>query len=248
MNRNRAKFLFSVAMPLGLGTLIVLAFLFSGGFVQAGEVEATATPNDPILAAISRDMDQMDTILKEEGLTDNQKAKYRAKKKNLEQKATERADYLAHKDEAWIQKQTAIVHMTLTISAFNAQQTPMPTTSGELHTEIGNPWHKHADFSSAWVVHTTDTFMIYFAGKLITDPDQGLLYIDNRNDRTVQIVYTPKKDGGLKVKGAENNTITLESKKGKQYYFNMETKKFVDERGNPLPEATETPLPAYPAP
>jgi len=89
---------------------------------------------------------------------------------------------------------------------------------------------------------------------LKANKEQGVVYVFHASNRQVEKYYTPTKSGLLKTYGFESNRIIFNSEKGTVFYFDINNRQFVDEKGNalitliPTPEATKTQLPAYPAP
>lgn len=244
MKLHYSRILLGMIATVSLGALLVLAFLQAESFVQANPGSQVPTPTDPVLASLNRQIEQYDKDLKKDLAPDTRQG-IQGKKKYAEQQATQRVENLSHQEENWKIKQTAIAEMTLTPLIPGKG---MPTVAPGLYTEFSNPRSHEALFSTLWIVHTKDEYVLYFAGEKYDDPDQGVMYIENRTDGSKTMIYTPHKDGGLKIKGVEKNRIKLESKKGLKYFFNMDKKKFVDELDNPFLDITATPVPAYPAP
>lgn len=244
MKLHYSRILIGTLVTLGLGALLVLAFLQVGSFMQITPASQAPTPTDPVLASLNRQIEQYEKDL-QKNLAPDTRQNVQGKKKFAEREATQRVEVLGHQAENWIVKQTAIAELTLTPPV---QEKEMSTLAPGLYTEISGPIPHEAVFSAAWVVHTKKDFIIYYVGRLMKDPDQGVIYIENQMDGSETMIYTPSKDGRLKITDVEKNQIKLESKKGRKYFFNMDKKKFVDELDNPLSDATATPVPAYPAP
>lgn len=247
MKPQSRKILLGVILPLLLGAILVVSILYGGGFAQANRTAEKPTEIDPILASLGKQIEQYDAALKKNDISPDTAKSIRAKKKYVEQQATERANYLGHQNEAFQVKLTAVENMTLTPYPTELPEKKPTSYDGPL-TEFYAPMYREADFTTAWLIQTEKKHMFILAGSLVEDPDQGVIYIRNDDNRTLEKYKTPNKDGSLKIKNVDKNRVSLETKKGKKYFFDMEKKKFVDEMDNPLPEATPTPIPAYPSP
>lgn len=134
------------------------------------------------------------------------------------------------------------------------QSTQPPKENRKLGLQEGVyfPFIKDANLSSAWVQPNGDSYIQYFAGSMVGDADQGVVYIFDEKEMNLKKFLAPEKNGELKIKDLNKNKLELDSKKGKKLLFYTDTKDFTDDQGAPLPTiqatATPTPIPAYPAP
>ncbi len=241
-------------VALGIGLFLIAGLLWLGKRVLPGIANGPSEPTDIVLADLSRNIEKYNTILKTPDLPDDFLRWVIAQKKYDEKQATQRAAYLQDLEKnpekyAGLKK-TAIVEATLTIVP-TAVIAPLPT--GFLQ-EFTTHKYKEGNFNTAWVDRNGNEEIIYFAGFLVEEPEQGILYVENKYDHTVLKLKTPEKNGALKILKLENKHVYLDSQQGPQYDFDVSQKKFIDKNGIPLPESssiplpetTSTPVPAYP--
>lgn len=245
MKQYNRKTLLGVIVPLGLGAILVIIILQVGNLALANSPGKTPTPADPVINSLGEQIRQLDEMLNQTDVSPDIKEGIQAKEKYLEKQATQRAEYLGNQEEALQTKLTAIAGETQSPSSGQTQE---PAPREGLYTEFYAPKYREAVFSTGWLVRTEEGLIFYMAGALVDDPDQGIIYVENKSNGIIQKYKTPGKDGSLKISKLDKNRLYLDSKKGKKYLFNINKKNFVDELDNPIPETapTLTPIPAYP--
>jgi hypothetical protein len=149
-------------------------------------------------------------------------------------------------DEALIKKMTVLAQETVSPSI--PTSLPLPTLPEGLLLEFYAPRYREANFSTLWISREGGVEIHYFAGNLVEDPDQGVIYVEKDHGRSVEKYQAPSKEGSLKILKFDKNRLYLVAKNGKSVLFDTEKKKFIDEFNNPLPEVTPIPTiaPAYP--
>ncbi len=105
---------------------------------------------------------------------------------------------------------------------------------------------------NSWLKTITDSYYLIYFGYLTQDPEQGAVYVFNRNPNDYSLYLTPERHGAVKAISENGTIITLEATDGTLFYFNASTEQFSNEHGTPLPStptpfnsSTSTPIP-YP--
>ena len=95
-------------------------------------------------------------------------------------------------------------------------------------------------FTNSWVKTIgNDTFLVY-AGALLTDPSQGLVYVEGPS-LSFNTILSPVKSGALKIVSYSNLTLTLQSEKGDLLYFDAQKEQFIQNNNMPNSPATAYP-------
>ncbi len=84
-----------------------------------------------------------------------------------------------------------------------------------------------------------------FAGALAWETNQGAIYLfmELPEGGISELILTPTKHGAVRVVSEQHNRLTLVSKEGTAYYFDLPARRFVDSMNEVVPSAT--PLPTY---
>lgn len=241
MNNHLGSKIISITILALLGLLLIL------GSPQVRNIASASIPTvvDPKDLSIMRDIDKYEKLLKEGKLGPEDRKNIEEKLKNAEKEATKEAMLTNNQDKAYSAKLTGIVEITQSLSK-PKEKVEEPS---RLVTGPGIPQIKDALFGTAWIDNSGVEPVIYLAGHLVDTPEQGVIFIcrDKCIGEDVERFYTSEKDGSLEVLRNENGKLVLSSKKGKEFRFNMNQKRFENKSGVPLPILTITPsFPAYP--
>jgi hypothetical protein len=247
MKQQKKKVYFGIFIPLILLAILFIFFIQSDGLAQANNISRIPTSTDPILASLNEQIKRDDAFLNNRNTSIEDKKKIEVNKKFLQTEAAQREKYINNLDVAVKIKLTVIAELTTTPQpTVNIKLGPTPT--GGLISEFYAPKYREANFSTLWISYSEKGKVMYFAGNLVKDPDQGVIYIEREDGKTVEKYSFPNKEGSLKLLKVENNYLYLTSKKGKDYIFNLEKKEFMNELGKQVLEFTPTPGPGYPPP
>jgi hypothetical protein len=105
---------------------------------------------------------------------------------------------------------------------------------------------------NVWVGYVAGNEADVTAGALLSDPDQGAIYlvVSIPHGGVMELILTPTKHGGVHVVSEQGNRLTLVSTDGTIYYFDVPARRFIDSLTEIVPSATppvtETPLPPLP--
>lgn len=109
------------------------------------------------------------------------------------------------------------------------------------------------DTQNVWVGLVDGNEADVTAGALLSDPEQGAIYLVVSIPRggVMEQILTPTKHGAVRVVSEQNNRLELVSTDGTTYYFDVPARRFVNSRTEVVlsatPPATETPLPTPPS-
>lgn len=245
MMKNHSFIKVSVVLfPLIIGSIVVVTLFLRGNLVFANVLKPTPTIEDPVSRALAAQINNYDDQLKNKSLDTDSQKKLKVERRFYEQQATQRADLLQTPEESlYSAKQTVVAKDSLT---------PQPTYSKPnvkmgMQDQAYFPYVQDADLSTAWAEPSGDDYVLYFSGKLKTDPGQGVIYIFDVGKMKVKKYLAPGKDGDLKITGFDKNKLFLISQNGKKEYFDTNALNFSVDNGS-LVDVTPTPQAAYPAP
>ncbi len=247
---------------------IVFAFLIGWGVIltlfnpqnpaQASFFKPTVTINDPVLKALDGQIRGYDEQLKNDKLDVAKKKKLQAEQEYAKRQATRRADFLqTPSDVAYAAKQTLIARNALTPSP--THEDPRRRVTPGLQEFTSFQWAMDANFSTSWLQFEGDDYVLYFAGHLKSDYDQGVIYSFNHKTLQAGRYLSIEKAGDLIIKGADKGRLLIDTTKGKKVFFDTNAKKYASSVDGPLIEVTiifaNTPAnsvnpldPGYPAP
>ncbi|MEJ2601007.1 MAG: hypothetical protein P8Z00_21930 [Anaerolineales bacterium] len=105
------------------------------------------------------------------------------------------------------------------------------------------------DTQNVWVGLVAGNEADVTAGALLSDPEQGAIYlvVSIPRDGVMEQILTPTKHGAVRVVSEQHNRLTLVSNDGTVYYFDVPARRFVGSLTEVVPRATPpftfTPLP-----
>lgn len=111
-----------------------------------------------------------------------------------------------------------------------------------------------AVINNGWAGFVQDLYILVFAGSLVDDPTQGVLYVlkisDDRTRSEWSRYLTPSKNGSLRIVREENSRLLLSSDLGSPYYFDIPGMQFASSMTEVIPTITPgfsfTPVNPYP--
>jgi hypothetical protein len=101
-------------------------------------------------------------------------------------------------------------------------------------------------FRNHWRAHVDGEPVVIYAGKLgyeSKDPGRGVLVIDSRPFSPMSHAVAPPGAGALRIVDGQDGVLTITSESGAIFNLDIETRKFTDENGDPVPTDTPTPTP-----
>lgn len=244
MSKKIGMIVFGMGLILIFGLLLGASLLTVKTFGPAPltAITATSIQGDEVIDFYLRDIEGYDKELKKP-LPPDAKNYYEGMKKYAETKIAERKDELSNMDEYIKRKKTAIVEATLS-----------PVPKGKNVRQLG--LLNVAEFKkipgirllNGWVEAEGNSYILYLAGYVEDDPEQGVVYIIHDATWEKEKFVSPLKEGSFKINGFEKNRLILTTSKGKNKYFDTKAKMYADNLDEPIIDVTLTPtvLPAYP--
>ena len=92
-----------------------------------------------------------------------------------------------------------------------------------------------------------------FAGALLDDPQQGLVYFFMSRPTRMEKFLTPTRHGAVHLVGGQNNRFDLIAEDGTEYFFDLPTGQYISSMTELAPTVTPSPIPGpngspYPLP
>jgi flavin-dependent dehydrogenase len=108
------------------------------------------------------------------------------------------------------------------------QKTPIPKT--EILDFVDDPYkNKVMFFTNGWVTHNNGVTTSVGVGSLVEEEEQGAVLIRKFKDHSLietKIVKTPVKEGKITIKSFNGMTLLLETEKGNELRFNVQSELF----------------------
>lgn len=212
----------------------------------ANQITQTPTYSDPVIQKIASEIREYEKVLSFGNLSTDEKINIETKLKLARGEFEKRQEILNSTLDIVTIKNTLIAEAT--------QKPPQPKKTDEHPVGVfEDPPHlkefREATFTTVWIAPYQGTYIQIYAGRMIDEPDQGVLAIVIEGNNNIEKYFSPKKDGELRIIKFDKGKLFLKTKRNSDILFDPDLKVFLDKDGNPWIVMTPLPSPQpYPAP
>lgn len=215
--KNKNMKIFSILVLAG-----VVLIIWGNTTDVLGITIKTPAPIDPYAEILQN----YQTQISNDKISNEEKAMLQQKYEPLVIEATKRASILSQNSNLPTVKKTPFSTPTQGVEISIAEginnQPIIPRYSSEYL--FLNSWSKTIDGL---------TYLVY-AGAMVNDSEQGLVYIQDPKNYQFAKILSPQKSGAIQIVSEKNLVLTLISEKGNLFFFDVINKIFINDSDKPL--------------
>jgi hypothetical protein len=237
--RNEKFRVITVFSFLGLVLLSVFLIMINPSTAKSEDKEEPLRTSTPTIAM--SEIDELRIALESEQLDPKLRLSLEMKLKYAQKEATRQAGIASEEENLFSKKLTELAINTL------------PPTNEPNRRPVGliddlPSWSltRDAIINNIWVQEVDGAYYQVGAGHILNDPDQGVVYFLIERPHQLFQYLAPEKTGELIISGFMDGLVSISSRSGKIYYFDIQARKLLDENQVEVIVSTPTPPAPYP--
>jgi len=215
----------SLVLAFAFGIMVLVLIIISGSRVNARSALITPTSSDPVIQRLSAEIYEYEQTLANTALSPDERMNIEAKLSQAKSELDRRLAEIAPSVDVVALKDTQIAEAT--------QSYPQLVETDVRPTGIlDDPPHlegfQDATFTTVWIAPYGNAYIKVYAGRMLSDPDQGILVIVLESSGIIENYLSPVKEGELRIVNSDQGRLTIRTEKNNTFYFDLDTRLYYD--------------------